>query len=415
MSPSLPARWLALAAATAFMLIALASVSAPSRTVQALTNCDVADMGIDGEEQAFLGLINNYRATAGAPALTITQPLTRAATWLSVDMSQKNYFAHNDLLGRDPFTRMNQCDVPGWDDAGENIVAGQTTAQQAFTVWRNSPEHNANMLSTRFRGIGIARAFRQGSTYGWYWTTTFSAVVDGAAPPPPQAPNAPPPPPQQPDPPAAPPAPAPGCSAVSLASDQPNTVPPNTRITFTANPTCPSTPSLQWWGAYVAPNGSQSWQQITAYNAPRTYTWTAPATPGSYVLGVWAKVNGTSPAGGFDTSAMMNVTVANPAPPPCTAVTLTPPGGTSKVGATVKFTATAACPGTAQYQWWGAIVLADGSQSWQALTQFGAQTTYDWTPTATGTYIFGVWAKNQGSSPPSGYEVSAANQFTVGP
>src|SRR3954463_8288410 len=51
MSLSLPARWLALAATTAVMLLALASVSATPRTAHALTNCDVADVSIDGEEQ----------------------------------------------------------------------------------------------------------------------------------------------------------------------------------------------------------------------------------------------------------------------------------------------------------------------------------------------------------------------------
>lgn len=403
MSPSCAARWLAFAVAAAIALFVLALAPAPRRSVIAATNCDVAETNLDSEEQAFLRLINEYRATAGAPALTVTQPLTRAATWLSVDMAQKNYFSHNDLLGRDPFTRMNQCDVPGWDNAGENIAAGQQTAQQAFTMWRNSPEHNANMLNAAFRGIGIARAFRQGSTFSWYWTTTFSAVVDNApsSPFPPQQPQAPSPPP-------------PRCSAVSVTSDQATTVAPDARVTFTANPTCPATPSLQWWGAYVFPNGNQSWQQITAYNAPRIYAWTAPSTPGNYILGVWAKVNGTSPAAGFDTSAMVNVTVANPAPPPCTAVSLNPPGGILKVGQSVKFDAAATCPATAQYQWWGAIVLNDGSQSWQPLTPFGPSATYDWTSTGPGAFYFGVWVKNQGSNAPS-YEASATAQFSVTP
>jgi hypothetical protein len=63
MSPSFPGRWLALTAATAVLLFALASVRPTPRTAQALSNCDAADMSIDGEQQAFLRLINNYRAT----------------------------------------------------------------------------------------------------------------------------------------------------------------------------------------------------------------------------------------------------------------------------------------------------------------------------------------------------------------
>jgi uncharacterized protein YkwD len=181
MSPLAAARRLA-PAVVAVLLICLASSATSPRYVRAATNCDVTDLSIDSEEQALLDLINDYRATAGAPPLTITQALTRAATWLSIDMSDKNYFDHTDLLGRDAFTRMKQCDVPVWYDAGENIIAGQTTAQQALTTWRESALHNANMLNPRFRRIGIARAYRQGSTYGWYWTTTFSVVGDNAAP-----------------------------------------------------------------------------------------------------------------------------------------------------------------------------------------------------------------------------------------
>jgi hypothetical protein len=187
-------------------------------------------------------------------------------------------------------------------------------------------------------------------------------------------------------------------------------VAPNTRVTFTANPTCPSTAALQWWGAYVQANGTQSWQQITAFTAPRTYTWTAPSTPGNYILGVWAKVSGSSPAGGYDTSAVMNVNVAGA---PCTAVSLNPPGGIQKVGQSVKFTAEATCPGAAQYQWWAAIVLGDGSQSWQPLTQFDNTTTYEWTASSTGAFYFGVWVKSPGNAPAGGYEASATSQFAV--
>ena len=174
-------------------------------------------------------------------------------------MAARNYFPldHVDQLGRDPFVRMQQCDVPGWDSGGENILAGYRTALEAINYWKTSPGHNENMLRPEFRAIGIARATRQGTTFGTYWSTTFSTITDGsvAAPPAQPAPNAPPAqPPQQPQP--------PGCSAVSLASNQANTVAPNTQVTFTANPTCPATAALQWWGAYVAPNGSQSWQQI---------------------------------------------------------------------------------------------------------------------------------------------------------
>ena len=51
-----------------------------TRPANALTNCTVSGTAIDSEEQAFLGLINNYRAQNGLGALSISTNLTRAAT-----------------------------------------------------------------------------------------------------------------------------------------------------------------------------------------------------------------------------------------------------------------------------------------------------------------------------------------------
>jgi hypothetical protein len=61
----------------------------------------------------------------------------------------------------------------------ENIAAGNSTAQATFEQWRNSSGHNANMLHSNMRTIGIGRAFVAGSPYGWYWTTEFGSINDG--------------------------------------------------------------------------------------------------------------------------------------------------------------------------------------------------------------------------------------------
>ena len=146
----------------------------------ALTNCTVADLTFDSEEQAFLTLINSYRAQNGKGALTASVNLNRAASWHDHDMATKNYFSHTDSLGRSSNTRMKQCDatVPG---SGENIAAGtyRDTAQEVFDAWKASSGHNANMLNGSFKQIGIARFYTSTSKYKWYWTTDFSTADDG--------------------------------------------------------------------------------------------------------------------------------------------------------------------------------------------------------------------------------------------
>jgi uncharacterized protein YkwD len=168
----------AVALVAALLFAGVASFSAPAPAL-ALTNCDVSDPSIDSQEQAFLGLINTYRAQNGLSALTISVNLNRASSWMAADMATKDYFSHTDSLGRDPSTRASNCGFPG--GAGENIAAGTVwdTAQEAFDAWKASPGHNANMLNSSYKQIGIARYFGASSTYGWYWVTDFSLVSDG--------------------------------------------------------------------------------------------------------------------------------------------------------------------------------------------------------------------------------------------
>ncbi|MEO6397635.1 MAG: CAP domain-containing protein [Tepidiformaceae bacterium] len=147
----------------------------------ALTNCSVNDLSIDGEETAFLGLINQYRAQNGLGALTLSSNLNRAASWMVVDLANNNYFSHTDSLGRAPSTRSVDCGYP--NGAGENLAAGtvRDTAQEAFDAWKASSGHNANMLTSYYQQIGIARFYSGSSTYGWYWATEFGTVDDGTS------------------------------------------------------------------------------------------------------------------------------------------------------------------------------------------------------------------------------------------
>lgn len=138
---------------------------------------------LDGEEKAFVKLINDYRAANGRAPLQVSIALTKASAWMSDDMSKRSAdtFGHADSLGRDPFARMATF---GYDYsvfntyAAENIAAGNAGAAETFTQWKNSPGHNANMLDANEKTMGIARVGRAGSPYKWYWTNDFGGFVD---------------------------------------------------------------------------------------------------------------------------------------------------------------------------------------------------------------------------------------------
>lgn len=155
------------------MLGAFAWIAAAPPAANALSNCNVDDLTVDGEEQAFLQLINTYRSGQGANALSIDPALTRAATWMATDLAARAEFSHSDSAGRSPWTRMPDCGVA--IPAGENLAAGSnySSAQTALSAWINSPSHRDVMVDRDFKTIGISRVYREGSRYGWYWVTDF--------------------------------------------------------------------------------------------------------------------------------------------------------------------------------------------------------------------------------------------------
>ncbi len=186
-----------------------------------------ASVQLSPEEQAFTVLLTDYRAENGLGPLSIDSSIQAAAEWMSTDMGEENYFSHTDSLGRSPWDRM--CDFGycynTWK--GENIAAGYASAQTVFDAWRNSPGHNANMLSDKFVVIGIARVQTAGSTYGYYWTSDFGGYL--AEPPPPPAPTD-----------------TPGPTPSSAPTDTPSPTPssaPTATVTPSPTPTpSPSTP-----------------------------------------------------------------------------------------------------------------------------------------------------------------------------
>jgi uncharacterized protein YkwD len=136
---------------------------------------------LDNEEQAFLTLINQHRATNGVGPLTPCTSLNRAAQGHSEDMRDQNYFSHTGLNGSSPWDRACwACYQHGCGPTtamAENIAAGNSGAQATFNQWLNSPGHNANMLNGNFTMIGIGRA-TGGGTYGVYWTNVFGGITE---------------------------------------------------------------------------------------------------------------------------------------------------------------------------------------------------------------------------------------------
>ena len=58
--------------------------------------------------------------------------------------------------------------------AVENISAGYHTLAEAFSGWRDSPPHRANMLNAAVTRIGIAAVYAPNSKYKVFWALVLA-------------------------------------------------------------------------------------------------------------------------------------------------------------------------------------------------------------------------------------------------
>jgi len=139
---------------------------------------------IDTEEAAFLTLINQYRSQNGLGPLGLSGKLSAAANFHSWEMAEYNYFSHTLRNGVTWSQNITNFGYTANTYKAENIAAGYETAAVVFNAWKNSPGHNANMLSPNYTVIGIGRSYDVDATYRWYWTNTFGGQAlsgDGTA------------------------------------------------------------------------------------------------------------------------------------------------------------------------------------------------------------------------------------------
>jgi uncharacterized protein YkwD len=153
------------------------------------------------EQERIVELTNQARAANGLPAVSANAALNASAEAYSLSMATLNFFSHTGLDGSTFSSRNEAAGYTGWSWMGENIAAGQQSADEVFQAWMNSPGHRANILNAQAREIGVGHADGPASTYRHYWTMELGAragvpgtTAPTATPTPPPAPTATPPP-----------------------------------------------------------------------------------------------------------------------------------------------------------------------------------------------------------------------------
>lgn len=140
-----------------------ASAAAPSARVSADAEWRLAPT--NAQYQA-MDITNRYRRNAGLQNVYRSSQVSRAAQYHANDMARRRTMTHTGSNGSNAGQRVS---AQGffWRSVGENVAAGQTSAQQVMTAWMNSSGHRANILNWRYQyiGIGVAR----GSNGVYYW------------------------------------------------------------------------------------------------------------------------------------------------------------------------------------------------------------------------------------------------------
>lgn len=134
--------------------------------------------------RAAVCLINRRRVARGLRRLRLNRRLSRAARRHTRDMVRRRYFGHVSRNGADVVDRLRRSRYIRPNSAwavGENLAWGsgrRATPRRIVRAWMRSPGHRANILSPRFREIGIGvtprapvRTKRPAATY----TTTFGS------------------------------------------------------------------------------------------------------------------------------------------------------------------------------------------------------------------------------------------------
>src|SRR5581483_1892045 len=132
----------------------------------------LAAPGAELDANAAASMISGYRQNNGLDGLTIDAELMHLASLQAQAMAKRDKLDHN-VIG--PFKdRMRKS---GFDAklGAENISAGYHTLAEAFSGWRDSPPHKANMLLKGATRMGIAAVYAPTSKYKVYWALIVAA------------------------------------------------------------------------------------------------------------------------------------------------------------------------------------------------------------------------------------------------
>jgi uncharacterized protein YkwD len=155
----------------ATLLLGACASEAPVETPAMYVN--MAEPGARLDPGAAASMISQYRQNNLLSAVEVDTELMKLAEGQSQAMASQNKLDHDV---RAPLAkRLAGAGYPA-TIAVENVSAGYHTLAEAFSGWRDSPPHKANMLKSGVTKLGIAASYAPNTKYKVFWTLILAST-----------------------------------------------------------------------------------------------------------------------------------------------------------------------------------------------------------------------------------------------
>jgi uncharacterized protein YkwD len=133
---------------------------------------NLAEKGAQLDATTAASMISGYRTNNGLTPVGVDPELMKLAQAQAQAMASRDKLDHNVVRG---FNERLKTHGYRAKVAAENISAGYHTLAEAFSGWRDSPPHRANMLLDGATRMGIAAVYAPNSKFKVFWALILAA------------------------------------------------------------------------------------------------------------------------------------------------------------------------------------------------------------------------------------------------
>jgi uncharacterized protein YkwD len=159
--------------AVILLTLLLAGCAAEAPVQEPTMYADMSKPGARLDPVAAATMISQYRQNNGLGAVVVDPELVKLAETQSQAMASQNKLDHD--VKAPLAKRLNAFGYPA-NVAVENVSAGYHTLAEAFSGWRDSPPHKANMLKSGVTKLGIAAGYAPNTKYKVFWTLILAST-----------------------------------------------------------------------------------------------------------------------------------------------------------------------------------------------------------------------------------------------